>query len=75
MEIRAQVCQHSFRLGDRVRLSQLGKQRTRRPTSEVGTIVGLVNHTTGSVRILFDGLRTAKSLHWTYVEPLGELVE
>ena len=75
MEARARLNQHRFKLGDRVRLSELGKQRTRKPTTEIGTVVGLVNHSTGSVRILFDGLRTAKSLHWTYVEVLCERSE
>jgi hypothetical protein len=75
VEVRAQLYQHRFKLGDRVRLSQLGKQRTRKPTTETGTVVGLVNHSTGSVRVLFDGLRTAKSLHWTYIETLCERAE
>jgi hypothetical protein len=76
VEAKAQLAQHRFKLGDRVRLSQLGKQRTRKPTAEIGTIVGLVSsHNPGSIRVLFDGLKTAKSLHRTYLEALGELPE
>jgi hypothetical protein len=64
--------QSHYRLGDRVRLSQLGKQRSRRPTAETGTVVGLVNPHNTSIRVLFDGLKTAKSLHRKYIEPLDD---
>lgn len=73
MDIRAHEYQHPFKLGDRVRLSPLGKQRTRNPTTEIGTVIGVVNHSSGSVRVLFDGLKSAKSLHWTYVEALERI--
>jgi hypothetical protein len=66
-----QLAEQAFQLGDRVRLSPLGKDRVRRPTTEIGTVVGLVNNRSpGTVRVLFDGLKTAKTLHKTYVEPL-----
>jgi hypothetical protein len=66
-----QMAEHAFRLGDRVCLSQLGKDRVRKPTAETGTVVGLVgNRNPNTVRVLFDGLKTAKSLHKTYIEPL-----
>jgi len=70
--LKAQLAQRRFKVGDRIRLSQLGKQRTRKPTTETGTVVGLVSsHNTGSIRVLFDGLKTAKSLHRTYIEVLN----
>src|SRR6266496_1905853 len=61
-----------YRLGDRVCLSQLGKQRSRKPTAETGTVVGLVSPHNTSIRVLFDGLKTAKSLHRKYIEPLDD---
>ena len=68
----AQLAQHRFKIGDRVRLSRLGKQRTRKLAMEIGTVVGVVSsRNIGSVRILFDGLKTAQSLHRTYIEPVN----
>ena len=76
VDVKAQFTQHRYKLGDRVRLSQLGKQRMRKQTTETGTIVGLVSsHNPGSIRVLFDGLKTAKSLDRTYIEALSELAE
>ncbi len=71
--MKTETATHAFRLGDRVRLSQLGRDRVRRNTPEIGTVVGLVsNSNPSSIRVLFDGLRSVKSLHKTYIEPLLE---
>jgi hypothetical protein len=67
------IIEQPFRLGDRVCLSQLGKGRVRRPTTETGTVVGVVgNHNPSTVRVLFDGLKTVKSMHKTYIELLPD---
>jgi hypothetical protein len=71
--MKSQIAEHTLRLGDRVCLSQLGKARVRRPTTETGTVVGVVgNHNPSTVRVLFDGLKTVKSIHRTYIVPLRE---
>jgi hypothetical protein len=64
------IIEQTFRLGDRVCLSQLGKCRVRRPTTETGTVVGVVGNHPSTIRVLFDGLKTVKSIHKTYIEPL-----
>jgi hypothetical protein len=69
----SRIAEQTLRLGDRVCLSQLGKARVRRPTTETGTVVGVVgNHNPSTVRVLFDGLKTVKSIHRTYIEPLHD---
>jgi len=55
-----------FKIGDRVRLSELG--RTRYPhMSRSGTVVGYSNYAT-SVRIQFDGRQHYTLIHTSYVE-------
>ncbi len=66
-----QVAEQALRLGDRVCLSELGKARVRRPTTETGIVVGVVGtHNPSTVRVLFDGLKTVKSIHRTYIRLL-----
>lgn len=70
--MKRQMVEHDFKLGDRVCLSQLGKDRIRKQIIETGTVLGRSNRTPSTVRVLFDGLKGAKSLHKTYIEPLRQ---
>lgn len=51
----------------RVRLSALGAVRCPNLVGREGVVIGS-GRNPGSVRVLFDGSRTAVSLHSTYVE-------
>jgi len=55
-----------FRLGQRVRLSELGRARTPKAKSQTGRIVGLPGPS--SVDILFDGNKRPTQLHRSYIE-------
>jgi hypothetical protein len=55
-----------FRVGQRVRLNELGIARTPRSSPRTGTVVGLP--TASSIAILFDGNKTPTKLHRSYVE-------
>jgi hypothetical protein len=61
-----------FEIGDRVHLSELGKSRIR-SRSPIGTIVGLGGQRASaeSVRVKFDDRRTARRLHFTYLEAIA----
>ena len=60
---------HDFKIGDRVRLSALGKARSPR-SIPTGQIVSLVSRKPGygSVRVLWDGLKAPRRLHASYIE-------
>ena len=60
---------HDFKIGDRVRLSALGKARSPRtiPNGQVVNVV-LRKRGYGSVRVLWDGLTTSRRLHVSYIE-------
>ena len=62
---------NGLRVGDRVRLNDVGRLRTR-PRSDAGTIVALGSPRESSdiVRVRFDGARTSRRLHFTYLEPI-----
>jgi len=62
----------AFGVGDRIRLSRLGTERMQHTICSTGTVVGRSIRTAGSVRVLFDGLKTAKTVHRTYIEPVDE---
>jgi len=62
---------HQFQVGDRVRLSELGRSRTRKDLGPTGTVADMGRAATNSVRVLFDGSRRTVSLHYTYIEPIG----
>jgi hypothetical protein len=62
----------AFGVGDRIRLSRLGTERMQLTICSTGTVVGRSTRTAGSVRVLFDGLRTAKTVHRTYIELADE---
>lgn len=57
-----------FKIGSRIRLSNLGKQRCPRITSETGIVVGKATHLE-AVRLKMDGKKQLITLHVTYVEP------
>jgi hypothetical protein len=67
---------NKFQAGDRVRLSELGKSRVRTHSTE-GTVVGVGSPkaSAASVRIRFDGLKTTRRLHFTYLEMIEESAE
>ena len=56
----------------RVRLTALGTARCPNLVGREGVIVGS-GRNPGSVRVLFDGSRTAVSLHSTYIEAVAPL--
>jgi len=68
---------HQFRVGDRVKLSKLGEQRSPRKSSKLGTVVSLKLHKSGpaSVLVLFNGRKEPSRLHWTYIEAIDSPTE
>lgn len=54
--------------GTRVRLTELGKERSPRLKGYVGRVVGISLHTS-TVRVLFEGRKAPVTLHVTYIEP------
>jgi hypothetical protein len=58
-----------FRLGQRIRLSDLGKERCKFKT-DTGVVVGR-NNVGESVRVLMDGRKQPQTLHKSYVEMAG----
>jgi len=54
-------------IGDRVRLSELGRRRCPRISADRGTIVGFTRRSTGA-RVLFDGRKSAVLFHASYLE-------
>jgi len=62
-------------LGSSVRLSRLGVERCSKSSGQCGKIVGF-SRANGSIRVLFEGMKTPRSLHRTYIEPIDiEAVE
>ena len=59
--------QPGFAVGDRVRLSALGRERCPQMKDVVGTIVK-ASRLPSSLAILFDGRRTPVVMHRTYIE-------
>ncbi len=56
-----------FRIGDRVRLSALGRQRMTRNKATTAKVVGF-GRTDSRVRIIFDGSSYPVSIHVSYLE-------
>ena len=56
-----------LKLGSRFQLTQLGAKRCSRLIGQTGIIVGF-SRANGSIRVLFDGTKTARSLHRSYIE-------
>ena len=59
--------QEYFQVGERVRLSQLGKERMPRNKSTTAKVVGFGRSDT-RIRIVFDGSRYPVSIHSSYLE-------
>jgi hypothetical protein len=57
----------SFAVGSRFKMSALGAARSPRRALKEGTIVGAGRHSC-TVRVLFDGSKSAVSLHRDYIE-------
>ena len=55
-----------FKVGDRVRLSAIGLERSPRMKSAVGTVVGITG-TGNAYRVLFDEKKLAVLLHKSYI--------
>jgi hypothetical protein len=68
---------HRFQVGDRVRLSKLGEERSPRTTAKVGTIVSLRRLKSGwaSALILFDDRKEPRRFHLSYIEPVNGSAE
>lgn len=56
-----------FRVGDRVRLSELGRKRMTRNKATTAKVVGF-GRTDSRVRIIFDGSSYPVSIHVSYLE-------
>ena len=59
--------QEYFRIGDRVRLSELGRKRMSRNRATTATVVGYGRSET-TIRIVFDGSNYPVSIHASYLE-------
>jgi hypothetical protein len=57
----------AFRIGDRVRLSKLGRTSFAKTPDRRGTIVR-VGGTQTRYRVQWDGQATAEYIYWTYLE-------
>jgi len=61
-----------FQVGDRVRLSELGRSRFPARQTALGTVCAEKRRTGGnSVRVLFDGSKNSVRLHEAFIEPTG----
>jgi hypothetical protein len=58
---------NTFATGDRVRLNEVGRARSPKLGQRLGTVEG-VSRTGNSLRVVFDGGRTANSIHRSYLE-------
>lgn len=54
-------------MGSRFQLTRLGAERCSRFVGQTGIVVGF-SRANGSIRVLFDGTKTARSLHRSYIE-------
>lgn len=59
-----------LRVGDRVRLNELGSSRAPKMRAKSGVVVKLPKRASGggTVEVLFDGNRTPTRLHLSYIE-------
>jgi hypothetical protein len=70
-EMTVKIESFPLKLGSRFQLTQLGAERCSKLIGQTGIIVGF-SRANGSIRVLFDGTKTARSLHRTYIEPVTE---
>lgn len=59
--------QLAFAIGERVRLSELGRQRFRKLQDKPATVVGY-SRFTSAVNVKFDGNKSNTTLHTSYLE-------
>jgi hypothetical protein len=59
--------EHYYRIGDRVRLSELGRQRMTRSRATTAKVVGFGRSET-TIRVVFDGSSYPVSIHASYLE-------
>lgn len=57
-----------FKVGTRIKLSPLGKERSRRAKVQTGVVVGKPFQT-DAVRVQMDGMKQPITLHVSYIEP------
>jgi hypothetical protein len=55
----------------RIRMSALGALRCPNLAGKEGTVIGTGRYRS-TIRVIFDGFRSATSLHSTYIEPVAE---
>jgi hypothetical protein len=60
-----------FSPSTRIRLTALGALRCPNLAGREGTVIGTGRYRS-TVRVIFDGFRSATSLHSTYIEPVAE---
>jgi hypothetical protein len=58
-----------LKLGSRFKLTRLGGERCSKFSGRTGIIVGF-SSANSSVRVLFDGTKTPRALHPSYIEPV-----
>ena len=63
------VSELELKSGSRFRLTRLGIERCPKLRARTGTILGLAQ-SARAFRVLFDGAKSAQSLHCTYVMPI-----
>jgi hypothetical protein len=56
-----------FEVGDRVRLSELGRVRAPKMSAKAGTVIGFARLSSG-VKVLFDERKSPTTLHFSYLE-------
>ena len=57
-------------IGSRFQLTRLGAERCSKFVGQAGIVVGF-SRANGSIRVLFDGTKTARSLHRSYIEAIA----
>jgi hypothetical protein len=58
----------TYQVGDRIRLSELGKSRSRTAVTDLGVVTAVPKGST-SVWICLDGNKTSVPIHRSYIEP------
>jgi hypothetical protein len=64
----AQRARPQFRVGDRVRLSELGRSRAPKAKVQTGVVVRLPGPSAGGIQVIFDGNRAPTRIHRSYIE-------
>jgi hypothetical protein len=67
-----ETADHEFQIGDRVRLSELGKKYYPRTQDRCGTLISVGSRISSGriLTVLFDGNTTPTRLYRSYVEPV-----